>query len=170
MATAAPTTSIGTLRELEKRVTAAIGQKRESRDVNALHAKSMTLGQLALHVAGCNGIIASMGVSDSFAVDPSMMNAPQPSSTEEIVAAFDKGLADAKAMVGKVDDQGMMSDWSMTAGGNPIMTMPKAALYRVLMCSHQYHHRGQLSVYLRLLDIPLPSIYGPSADENPMRA
>lgn len=57
--------------------------------------------------------------------------------------------------------------WTATAGGKTLMTMPKAALIRTLVLNHSHHHRGQLSVYLRLLDVPVPSIYGPSADENP---
>jgi uncharacterized damage-inducible protein DinB len=131
------------------------------------HPKSMSLGQLALHVAQVNGNIAGMGASDSFAVNLSDLNVAQPQTSAEILSAFENGLSRAHELLSQVDDQKIMGMWSMTLGGNPIMTMPRVGLYRVLMCSHQYHHRGQLTVYLRLLDIPLPSVYGPSADENP---
>lgn len=131
------------------------------------HPKSMSLGQLALHVAGCNGTIAGFAASDSNEVSLNDLNVPEPKSKAEIIDAFDKGLANAKALLDKVDDQTIMGNWQMILGGKPIMTMPRVAVYRVLMCSHQYHHRGQLTVYLRLLDVPLPSVYGPSADDNP---
>jgi uncharacterized damage-inducible protein DinB len=131
------------------------------------HAKSMTLGQLAAHVAGCNGQIAGLAAQDTFAMDPAAMRAPQPANKAEILAAFDKGLSEARKLLGQVDDQRMMATWALTAGDKTILSMPRAGVYRALMCNHQYHHRGQLSVYLRLLDVALPSIYGPSADENP---
>jgi uncharacterized damage-inducible protein DinB len=129
------------------------------------HPKSMSLGQLALHVATCNGMIAGWGVKDSYEL--TRESTPEPKTRAEVLEAFDKSLADAKALLGQVDDQKMMASWSLVFGGKPILSMPRVALYRGIMCSHQYHHRGQLTVYLRLLDVPLPSIYGPSADENP---
>jgi hypothetical protein len=61
----------------------------------------------------------------------------------------------------------MMKDWSFNMGGKPIMTVPRIGVFRSILLNHLYHHRGQLTVYLRLLDVPVPSIYGPSADENP---
>ena len=67
----------------------------------------------------------------------------------------------------QVDDQKIMAGWELKAGDKTLAAMPRVALYRALLCNHQYHHRGQLSVYLRLLDVSIPSIYGPSADENP---
>ena len=88
-------------------------------------------------------------------------------STEEIVAAFDEGVATAVSSIGAMDDQALLKEWSFRKGGQPIMTLPKIGLFRVILLNHLYHHRGQLSVYLRLLDVPVPSIYGPSADENP---
>jgi uncharacterized damage-inducible protein DinB len=129
------------------------------------HPKSMSLGKLATHLAMINGAIAGMGAKDTFDMPPP----PQPDLTTkaEILAAFDKSLTDAKALLNQVDDARAMANWSMNMGGKTMMTMPRAALYRIIMCSHQYHHRGQLTVYLRLLDVPLPSVYGPSADENP---
>ena len=66
-----------------------------------------------------------------------------------------------------LDDARLMSTWNGTRNGKPILSIPRVALIRSILLNHVYHHRGQLSVYLRLLDVPVPSIYGPSADENP---
>jgi len=129
------------------------------------HPKSMSLGKLAMHIAQMNGTIAGFGAKDSFDIVPD--STPEPTTKAEILAAFEKSLADAKGLLNQVDDGRAMANWSLILGGKPIMSMPRAGLYRVIMCSHQYHHRGQLTVYLRLLDVPLPSVYGPSADENP---
>ena len=131
------------------------------------HPKSMTLGQLALHLANINGGISGMGMQDAYSIEPSAFLNPQPASTADILAAFEKGLADAKERLSQVDDQKIMAGWELKAGDKTLAAMPRVALYRALLCNHQYHHRGQLSVYLRLLDVSIPSIYGPSADENP---
>ena len=74
-----------------------------------------------------------------------------------------------KANLQTIGDAGLGDSWSGMAGGKTLMTMPKAGLLRALLMNHTYHHRGQLSVYLRLLDVPVPPIYGPSADENPFK-
>ena len=76
-------------------------------------------------------------------------------------------MASAKAIVSGYSDAQMMEHWSWNAGGKPLFGMPRIAPLRGGRLNHWYHHRGQLSVYLRLLDVPVPSIYGPSADENP---
>jgi uncharacterized damage-inducible protein DinB len=75
-----------------------------------------------------------------------------------------------KATLGKLGDEGLKEMWTAKAGGNTLMSMPKTALVRAIVMNHWIHHRGQLSVYLRLLDVAVPSIYGPSADENPFAA
>ena len=87
-----------------------------------------------------------------------------------IVAAHDQSCATVKSILQKLGDEGLQGMWEAKAGGKTLMTMPKIALVRGLVLNHWYHHRGQLSVYLRLLDVPVPSIYGPSADENPFAA
>ena len=133
------------------------------------HPKSMTLGQLSMHIAACNGMVARMGAQDTFELPADVGTAPQPQTRAEILEAFDKGLSGARAQLDQTDNEEMVASWSMTSGGQPFWTMPRAGLYRVIMCSHQYHHRGQLTVYLRLLDVPIPSVYGPSADENPFQ-
>jgi uncharacterized damage-inducible protein DinB len=130
------------------------------------HAKSMSLGQLALHIAQVPGVIAGFVSSSSHALTGPITQA-EATSTSEIMSKFDESLAKAKEVLNGLDDATLMSTWSLTAGGKTLMSMPRIGVVRAIMLNHWYHHRGQLSVYLRLLDVPLPSIYGPSADENP---
>jgi len=129
------------------------------------HPKSMSLGELAMHTAMNPGAICGWAAEDetTFKGDKT----PVPTSTAEIVAAHDTSVAKYRAVVGELGDSGLSSGWKGSAGGRTIFEMPKAALVRSLALNHWYHHRGQLSVYLRMLDVPVPSIYGPSADENP---
>lgn len=132
------------------------------------HPKSMSLGHLALHVANTPGVIAgwaAQGVTE-FKGEPG----PDPATAAEIVAAHDKSVATVKDILGRLGDEGLKQTWEARMNGTTMMTMPKVALVRALVLNHWYHHRGQLSVYLRLLDVPVPSIYGPSADENPFAA
>ena len=130
------------------------------------HVKSMSLGRLAQHVATIPGAISGMAKSDSYDV-ANFSEPPELESTAAILAAFEDNIAQAKANLSATDDAAMMKDWSCIMAGRPIMTVPRIGLYRSILLNHLYHHRGQLSVYLRLLDVPVPSIYGPSADENP---
>ncbi len=129
------------------------------------HAKSMSLGRLAMHLASAPGAISAWPVADryEFKGDPAAV----PGSTEDIVAAHDSGVQRVKENLQKIGDGGLGASWTGSMGGKTLMAMPKAALLRALLMNHTYHHRGQLSVYLRLLDVPVPSIYGPSADESP---
>jgi uncharacterized damage-inducible protein DinB len=131
----------------------------------APHKKSMTLGRLAMHLASAPGAISGWPVTAhfEFAGDPT----PPPTSTDDIVAAHDSGVAQVKQNLEKIGDAGLGTTWSASAGGKTLMSMPKAAILRSLLMNHTYHHRGQLSVYLRLLDVSVPAIYGPSADESP---
>jgi uncharacterized damage-inducible protein DinB len=135
------------------------------------HPKSMSLGTLALHVASSPAFIAEWALQDSIEMSGDMEGAQEAKSTSEILAAHDDGVAKTKAALSTIGDAGMMKDWKLTTkDGATIFGMPKVALVRTIVLNHTYHHRGQLSVYLRLLDVPVPSIYGPSADENPMAA
>ena len=129
------------------------------------HAKSFSLGQLALHVAGAQGGIANMASQDTYEIGPMIQK--EAATKKEILEALTQGTANAKQVLGKMDDARLMATWTLTKNGNVLMSIPRAAMVRALMMNHIYHHRGQLSVYLRLLDVPVPSIYGPSADENP---
>jgi uncharacterized damage-inducible protein DinB len=130
------------------------------------HVKSMSLRQLAQHVATIPGAISGMARLDGYDV-ANFSEPPALESTAAIVAAFDESVAQAKTNLAATDDAAMMANWSFVMGGKPVRTLPRVGVYRVILLNHLYHHRGQLTVYLRLLDVPVPSIYGPSADENP---
>jgi uncharacterized damage-inducible protein DinB len=129
------------------------------------HQKSMTLGQLALHTASLPGGIAKVSQLDEF--DAANFNAPQPKSLGEIFAAHDESIRAAEDCLKAMTEEKANGMWRLKKGTKEVLSMPRAALLRSIMLNHWYHHRGQLSVYLRLLDVQVPSIYGPSADENP---
>jgi uncharacterized damage-inducible protein DinB len=130
------------------------------------HPKSMSLGQLALHIAQSPGFIANWGLTDLFEFTPDIGNQAEATSVKEVLDAHDASAANVGKVLRQIGDAGLMGMWKGVAGGATLMEMPKVALFRVVVLNHTYHHRGQLSVYLRLLDVPVPSIYGPSADEN----
>lgn len=131
------------------------------------HDKSMSLGTLAMHIASAPGFISDWAVQDVLKFSGGD-GGPSANSTAEILSAHDAGLAKAKSNLSSIGDAGLGKMWSMqTPDGKTVMSMPKSALVRSIVMNHVYHHRGQLSVYLRLLNVPVPSIYGPSADEGP---
>ena len=129
------------------------------------HPKAYTLGQLAMHIAVAQGRVASAAVEDVHEFAPAAP--PDPNSRQEILDAFSAGSAKAREVVKGFDDSKMMTMWTLKRGGKVIMSVPRVGFLRAIMLNHIYHHRGQLSVYIKLLDVPVPSIYGPSADENP---
>ena len=130
------------------------------------HEKARTLGQLALHVAIVPGGVAELIASPSPAQAPTFTD-PSPDSATELLPAFEQSIAKAKRALGGMDDAALMAKWRMMQGERELFAVPRVALLRSIMLNHWYHHRGQLTVYLRELDVPVPSIYGPSADENP---
>jgi uncharacterized damage-inducible protein DinB len=130
------------------------------------HEKSMTLGFLAMHVASMPGYFSRLVALDGFDVT-NFTPLKVPDTAGELVAIFDTSMADARKFLSSLDDAKLMAPWTFSNAGKTMMTLPRIGLIRSMLCNHYYHHRGQLSVYLRLLDIPVPSIYGPSADENP---
>ena len=87
---------------------------------------------------------------------------------DELLTVFDKNTADARAAIAGTSDDELMKPWSLLQNGQSMMTLPKVAVLRSFVMNHLIHHRAQLGLYLRLNDVPVPSIYGPSADENPM--
>ena len=129
------------------------------------HAKSYSLGQLGLHIARGQGFLADAVSQDTFEIGN--MTQLEPKNKKEILDVFTESTAHAKQTLAKLDDSRMMSNWTATRGGKVLMSTPRIGFIRAVVLNHFYHHRGQLSVYLRLLDVPVPSIYGPSADENP---
>ena len=131
------------------------------------HEKSMSLGQLAMHVATTPGVVA--GISTQSPCPLPEFDQPSATSASELIPALEQSVDDAKKIVAGMDDAAFASTWRLVDGEREVMAIPRSALFRSIMLNHWYHHRGQLSVYLRLLGIPVPSIYGPSADENPFR-
>jgi uncharacterized damage-inducible protein DinB len=131
------------------------------------HAKSMSLGQLASHLATINHWVeATMGM-DSFDVSSAPPNA-ELKSQAEILAAFDKNAATARNLIAGATDAQLTKTWTLLFKGQTIFTLPRIGVLRSFILNHTIHHRAQLGVYLRLNDIPVPSIYGPSADEGNM--
>jgi uncharacterized damage-inducible protein DinB len=132
------------------------------------HEKSWSLGQLALHIATVPGGIASVAAAESVQAP----NFVQPAATRaaELLPALDQSIAQARDVLRGLDDAAMGATFRVMAGDRELMALPRAAFLRAIMLNHWYHHRGQLSVYLRELNVPVPSIYGPSADENPFAA
>jgi uncharacterized damage-inducible protein DinB len=129
------------------------------------HPKSLTLGQLAYHVA-----VVPRGIADL--LDPLVSEAPkvprpEATSRAELLSALEESIAHAVGKLRAWGDEGLRAVWQMTVGGNKVIEAPRLGMVRSLMLNHVYHHRGQLTVYLRLLDVPLPPVYGPTADENP---
>jgi uncharacterized damage-inducible protein DinB len=129
------------------------------------HAKSFSLGQLALHIASVPASVTAAATPDTF--EAPGFNQAQPNNRQEVLDTFTKSLVAAKESLHKMDDARLAATWTLTRNGKAIMAVPRIAFLRSIMMNHLYHHRGQLSVYLRMLDVPVPSIYGPSADENP---
>ena len=133
------------------------------------HAKSMSLGQLALHVATVPGSVAELGMLDTVPAPPAFIQ-PEAATAAELVPALAASVAKARQQLGGADDAAMAATWRLMNNGREVMAMPRAAFLRAIMLNHWYHHRGQLLVYLRLLDLSVPSVYGPTADENPFLA
>lgn len=129
------------------------------------HEKAKSLGQLVTHIASVQGNLATM-LQGSSAEAGSAGREVVPETTDDLVALFDSNLERAKTMLAKITDDDVRTAWSMTREGKTMITMPKIAVIRTIILNHIYHHRGQLSTYLRILDVPLPSIYGPTADEQ----
>jgi len=132
------------------------------------HDKSMSLGQLALHVAIVPGAIAEMSQKSPFPLP--QFTQPSATSAAELVPALEQSVAKAREILRTMNDESLGQVWRLMDGSREVMVLPVGALLRTLMLNHWYHHRGQLSVYLRQVAVPVPSIYGPSADENPFRA
>jgi uncharacterized damage-inducible protein DinB len=130
------------------------------------HPKSFSLGQLALHVATIPGNVAKLAALEGLS-DPPQFVQPAATSAAELVPAFEASLAAARQVLGTFDDAAMAGTWRLMSGDRELLAMPRAAVLRTILLNHWYHHRGQLLVYLRCHDVPLPSVYGPTADENP---
>jgi len=134
------------------------------------HSTSRGLGQLAIHLASLPSWAVPTLKQTELDLSPpgSSGNAPAAwESTAAMLAAFDTHVTAARAALLETSDADMMVTWSLKKGGETVMSMPRIAILRSILLNHMVHHRGQLSVYLRLQDVPLPSMYGPSADTAP---
>jgi uncharacterized damage-inducible protein DinB len=140
----------------------------EDRLTWAPHLKSMTLGQLALHVAQVPGAVAEAVNLPQFQVPEFTHSVP--AAKGDILNALGDSMANAKRRLGEWTDDFLLQEWRVVDGARTLLAMPRVDFVRSVMLNHWYHHRGELVVYLRLLDVPIPSVYGPSADENPFAA
>jgi uncharacterized damage-inducible protein DinB len=131
------------------------------------HPKSMTLGELALHVAQLPGQFAAHLAEDGVDFAEVEFGGSVSVGKEELLRAHERGVAAARAWLEQLDEAHATGLYHARVAGHEIFALPRLALARSLMFNHLYHHRGELCVYLRLLGVPLPPIYGPTADENP---
>ena len=132
------------------------------------HAKSFSLGQLASHIANIPHWVDATfdhAIFDLATIGDDA-RPQQPTEVAPILAAFDANVKNARAKIGEQLDQVFFTPWTLKKHGQEIFTMPKIVVWRSFIMNHLIHHRGQLSVYLRLRDVALPSIYGPTADEG----
>jgi uncharacterized damage-inducible protein DinB len=133
------------------------------------HEKSGAMGWLAGHVASIPGWLAFTIKQDSLDLAPGgvqMQPPPPPRNNQELLAEFDKNVKEGRAVLAAASDAELMKPWSLLNNGKVTMTLPKLAVVRGFVMNHLIHHRAQLGVYLRLNNIPVPAIYGPSADEG----
>jgi uncharacterized damage-inducible protein DinB len=131
------------------------------------HEKSMTAGQLAFHLAAVPaGVVKLAGNNPVQARDK--FDFPQPASREEILQTFNETITTVRDLLPRFDDAAMKETWRLVAGDRELLAQPRCEFLRDTMLSHWYQHRGQFSVYLRILNIPVPASFGPSADEPPV--
>ncbi|MGB2624710.1 MAG: DinB family protein [Candidatus Acidiferrum sp.] len=131
------------------------------------HEKSMTAGQLAYHLATVPGGVIRF-VQNNPAQAPESFTFPQPADRQEILKALEESIAAVQSKMPKFDDAAMRETWRLVAGGREVVAQARAEFLRDVMFSHWYQHRGQFSVYLRMLDVAVPASWGPSADEPPL--
>jgi uncharacterized damage-inducible protein DinB len=132
------------------------------------HDKSFPMGNLAAHLANLPTWGTLAVNSDSFDLAPGgqPVKTPELNSTGAVLAKFDENVAATRTAIASANDEDLFKKWTLLSNGKTIMTLPKIAVLRSFVVNHMIHHRAQLGVYLRLNDIPVPSIYGPSADEG----
>ena len=131
------------------------------------HDRSMTLGQLALHIAQIPDRVSALAEMNGFDVSQANFVPPQPKDLNEVLTGFEGAVLEGGKRLQSMTDESASQPWTLTAGDKVVFTVPRAGIVRTIMLNHWYHHRGQLSVYLRMLEVPVPVIYGRSADESP---
>jgi uncharacterized damage-inducible protein DinB len=129
------------------------------------HPKAKSLGELASHIATVPRGLSELLQKESHEAGPRPDVMPE--NTEALLTLFDESMAIAKTNLATFSDDDLNAIWSLTRDGQPIFSLPRGGVIRMIVLNHVYHHRGQLSTYLRTLDVLLPSVYGPTADENP---
>jgi uncharacterized damage-inducible protein DinB len=130
------------------------------------HQKSMSAGQLALHIARIPGGVVRF-VQQNPAPAPDFGTVPQPGTLPEVLSTFEESVAAVKSLLPQWGDSGLQETWRMVQGDRELLVIPRGQFLRDIMLDHWYQHRGQFSVYLRLLDVAVPASWGPSADEVP---
>lgn len=136
-----------------------------------VHEKSNTIGWVAMHLAEMPTWAGIVLNQDSLDVDPpggKHHHSSTPTSRQEILDLFDKNLVAARAAIAAATDEQFAQSWTLLAGGKVVFTMSRGAVLRSFLFNHNVHHRAHLCVYLRLNDIPVPALYGPSGDERGM--
>lgn len=131
------------------------------------HQKSMSLGQLGLHIANIPGNLARITSQDEFDVAQANFNPPAAASLGEIHSALEQSVKQADEFLGGLSEHAAQGSFRLMSKGKQVFSRPRVSVLRSIMLNHWYHHRGQLSVYLRMLEVPVPVIYGRSADESP---
>jgi uncharacterized damage-inducible protein DinB len=129
------------------------------------HVKSRTLGELASHIAGITGMAERIATTDEFS--PGGPSPLKLNSIKEIQEHFEQNVRAAEKALSNMTDEAALGHWRLVFQGKEIFSKPRVEALRTNVLNHLYHHRGQISVYLRLLDVAVPSVYGPTADENP---
>lgn len=130
------------------------------------HEKSMSAGQLAYHLAFVPGGVVRFAQNNP--AQTSGFNFPQPASRQEVLDAFEESIAAVRSLLPTFDDAAMNETWRLVAGEEEVLAQPRGQFLRDIMLSHCYQHRGQFSVYLRLLNVAVPASWGPSSDEPPV--
>ena len=129
------------------------------------HAKSRSLGELAAHIAGVAGMATTIATTDEFS--PGGPSPLKLNTIQEIRERFEQNFRGAEEALSKMTDEAATGKWRLVFQGKEIFSKPRTEALRTNVLNHLYHHRGQMSVYLRLLDVPVPAVYGPTADDNP---
>jgi uncharacterized damage-inducible protein DinB len=130
------------------------------------HPKAQTAGQLAHHVAVIPMALAGVAMQERFLAGHQPPR-PEPASRAELMALYEQNIARAREVLGGLDHAALVAPWRLVQGEQVILEIPRSAFIRTILFNHWYHHRGQLSTYLRMLDVRVPAIYGPSSDELP---
>lgn len=130
------------------------------------HPKSMPLSRLAAHVAEVPEWGVMTLTQDEIDFDPTSFTPPLMTTRKDLLAKFDENVRKAREALAATSDEAMMKTWTLKMGGRQIMSMPRIAVMRSMVMNHMIHHRAQLGVYLRMNDVPVPGVYGPSADEQ----